>query len=186
MNRASKRSSTTPYSTASSYIPPEIRSAGLNVLMQVRNDPALTLAVSSVNRNVRSRAKFPKPKEMTSYYRHAETNKTGRYFNKLYRGTNNKEGTKMKASATYKNALKAFKRASLQNAKKDRFYLAKVPFRLKNDKVPPIYKELVNSIRKQNDFQKKHRYAHKQKNRYRYIGLVYDPAQPKRSRSKKT
>lgn len=190
MNRPSKRSSTTPYTTASSYIPPEIRKAALNVLMQVRNDPALTLAVSSVNRNARSRAKFPKPKEMTSYYRHAETNKTGRYFNKLYRGTNNNEGRRMKASATYKNALKAFKRASLQNAKKDRFYLAKVPFhlsrlpRLKNEKVPPIYKELVNSIRKQNDFQKKHRYAHKQKNRYRYIGLVFDPAQPKRSKKK--
>lgn len=188
MNRPSKRSSTTPYSTASSYIPPEIRSAGLNVLMQVRSDPALTLAVSSVNKNTRSRAKFPKPKEMTSYYRHAVTNRNGRYYNKLYRGTNNKEGTRMKPSTTYKNALKAFKKASLQNSKKDRFYLAKVPFhlsrlpRLKNEKVPPMYKELVNAIRKQDDFQKKQRPAHKQKNKYRYIGLRYDPAQPKRSK----
>lgn len=177
-SKSSKRYNITPYTTASRYIPPEIRKAGLNKLMQVRNDPVLTLAVSSVNKNARSRAIFPMPKNITSYYKNAAEYE-GKPQNQVYSSKTPKQGL-VKTSSVEKY-LKRFSRQD----KKNRFYLFKMPFLGVNNKVPNIYKELLEAIRKQELVQSINVLPfHENSERYknRYIGLLYDAAQPKRKK----
>lgn len=224
MKRSSKRSKTTPHTTASSSSnqhvetslpnfniprrssrlfqrrlrgpndPEEIRKIAFNVLMKVRNDPALTLAVSSVNKSARSSAEFPKPKNITSYYKNV-AKCYGCSYNKFFRGKTppghpNPNNGYLVYSKSIEQFLKKFSLQTTEQAnqdkKRNRFYLfneSKL-----NKKVPNIYKQLVEAIQNQESVRSKSLTSHKRSKRYpvretskpyksRFIGIMYDAAQ---------
>ena len=174
----SQRHPTTPYSTASSYVHPETRKDVFNLLMQVRKDPSLTLALSSVNKSTRARAKMPLPKNIHQYIRHAGPNRWGRYYNMHYKGgigSGESGWNKIKASTNYRAARNALKKAirKSEEDKKNRGFIAKLGAYEHN--APPMYAQLGQSIRDQ--FESANASNPNTANRNRYVAHQYPPAQ---------